>query len=378
MKFTVATKDLSIALRNIEPAVAKRPVLAVLGGVRVEASESGLHLQTTDLDLTIDAQVAARVEATGVAVISAKQLITAAKATKQPHLTIAGDGTDKVHISDGRMNLSVATLPAEDWPNRRSPQELTKVATAGGDELVRAISRVARCASTDQGRPILTGVQFNLDPGSRTLELVSTDSYRLGVTVVRLGSIDGDYTERPILAAGHLKAMARKIPGGTPQVAIHAGSPGGHPSPVVEFRFHATTWTLRPIEGEFPNWQRILPDRNQGGSCEFDAKELGIAVADAAGIRSDSSIPVRLKLGATCSIRMVDGQVGELSQPLSQAIYSPNGTGPMEIAFNPAFLKDALAFVNTDRAVLKVTDPCKPALFLGVDEQCVVMPVRTS
>ncbi|MGQ0680388.1 MAG: DNA polymerase III subunit beta [Actinomycetota bacterium] len=377
MKFTVATEDLAKAIKNVQPAVAKRPICPVLGGIRVEASESRLHLQATDLDLTINAQVDARVEDIGVAVISAKQLTTVAKAIKNPDLTIASGDQDRVHITDGRVNLTLATLPSQDWPNRRSSGHLTSVATVTGDELVRAISRVVRCASGDQGRPVLTGVQFNLDAGSRTAELVATDSYRLGVAAVRMQSVNPDYTERPILAAGPLKAMAAKIPGAS-EVSIYAGCPEGQPCPVVEFRFAATTWRLRAIEGEFPNWRRIVPDGNAGGSFEFDAKELGAAVSDAAGIRTDRSTPVRLNLGPSCSIRMIDGTVGELSQPLTQAVYSPNGTGPMEIAFNPAFLKDAISFLDADRAILRVTDPCKPALFVGVDERCVLMPVRTN
>ena len=377
MKFTVATEYLAKAIKNVQPAVAKKPISPVLGGIRVEASESRLHLQATDLDLTINAQVDARVEEIGVAVISAKQLATAAKAIKNPDLTIASGDQDRVHITDGRVNLTLATLPSEDWPNRREPGDLTSVATVAGDELVRAISRVVRCASGDQGRPVLTGVQVNLDASSRTGELVATDSYRLGVALVRLQSVNPDYTERPILAAAALKAMAGKISGAS-EVWVYAGCPEGQPSPVVEFRFAATTWTLRPIEGQFPNWQRIVPDRTEGGSFEFDAKELGTAVSDAAGIRTDRSTPVRLNLGPSCSVRMIDGNVGELSQPLSRAVYSPNGTGPMEIAFNPAFLKDAISFLDAERAILRVTDPCKPALFVGVDERCVLMPVRTN
>lgn len=381
MKIEITTNELVEAIKGVEPAVAKRPYSPILSGVRLEASASGLSLETTDLDLTIQLLAECATGEAGVVVVPAKQLSHAAKAMNGPAVTIECIATDgpSLSLSDGIKTITVEALSAEEWPNGPSGAGLTKAAMVEARDLGEALGRVATCASNDEGRPVLTGVQFVFDTGDASLELVATDSYRLGIATVEVQSVGEISEQRPIVSARSLKAMSRQLVAKQGPVSIYVGGREGEQRyPTIEFRFGAAQWTMRQIDGEFPNWRRIVPDENKGGSLEFDPKELGNAVTDAAGLRSDKGIPVRVALGDTCSLRMIDGQVGRLSQELRQATYSPNGTGPMEIAFNPAFLKDAVDFVGAERAYLKVTDPCKPALFLGAPKrQCVLMPVRT-
>jgi DNA polymerase III subunit beta len=381
VKIEITTKELVEAIKGVEPAVAKRPYSPILSGVRLEAYRSGLSLETTDLDLTIQFHAECTAGEAGVVVVPAKQMSHAAKAMNGPTVTIESDPADgpSLSLSDGIKTINIETLSAEDWPTGASRTGLTKAAAVEARDLAEALSRVATCASNDEGRPVLTGVQFVFDAEEASLELVATDSYRLGIATLEVQSV-GEISEQcPIVSARSLKAMSRQLFAKQSPVSIYAsGGEGEQRYPTIEFRFGVARWTMRQIDGEFPNWRRIVPDENKGGSLEFDPKELGNAVTDAAGLRSDKSIPVRVALGTICSLRMIDGQVGKLSQELRQAAYSPNGTGPMEIAFNPTFLRDAIDFVGAERANLRVTDPCKPALFLGASKRrCVLMPVRT-
>lgn len=378
MRVEIASKELVEAIKGVEAAVAKRSYVPILTGIRLQASAAGLSLEATDLELTIELLTQAQTAEDGVMVVPAKQLIHAAKAMVGPNVTIQDDagGLPGLSLNCGRKTITIESFSVEDWPQAPSAANLREVATVDSNDLAEALGKVTTCASNDEGRPVLTGVQFVFDSETRSAELVATDSYRLGIATVALQSVGQISQDRPLASARSLKALSRKLTGFRGRVAILANT-GDTELMCLAFEFGTARWTMRQIEGAFPDWHRIVPDESKGGSLEFDPKELSAAVADAAGLRSDKSIPVRVGLGTTCNLRMIDGNVGRLNQELGSATYSPNGTGPMEIGFNPSFLKDAIDFVGTKSVYLRVTDPCKPALFLGSPtRKVVVMPVR--
>lgn len=238
---------------------------------------------------------------------------------------------------------------------------------------------MAPCASTDESRRILTGLQFNLVRSEQRAEIVATDSYRLGVANLDIELIGEALESSAILPARIMRALAKELKRNEGRVGLHVGTAGqaDHQRMLVEFSFAAISWVMRQIEGEFPNWKALLPKDSQGSSFEYDSKELATAVKGAAEIRSEKSIPVRIALGNSCTLRMLDGTAEASSETLESATYSPNGVGPLEIAFNPDFLLGGIAFIGKDQGVMRVSDASKPALFIGDrDDRYLLMPVR--
>jgi DNA polymerase-3 subunit beta len=149
------------------------------------------------------------------------------------------------------------------------------------------------------------------------------------------------------------------------------GSGAGH----VSFVVSEASWTVRTIEGEFPNWRQVVPEA-AGALLEFDPQELTSALRAAGSVRSTTGAPVRLMLDDKCSLAVSEPGLGEMRQVLTRASFSPNGVGPMQVAFNPAYLTDAIAFCGADRGRMWVRDPVKPALLEGTDRRHALMPVR--
>jgi DNA polymerase-3 subunit beta len=135
------------------------------------------------------------------------------------------------------------------------------------------------------------------------------------------------------------------------------------------------TWTVRTIDGEFPNWRQVVPEPG-GGLFEFDPSELTSALRAASAVHHTKGAPVRLMLDGSCSIAVKEQDLGEMREALSGASFSPNGEGSVQIAFNPDYLADALAFCGVERGRMWVRDALKPALLEGPDRRCALMPIR--
>jgi hypothetical protein len=132
---------------------------------------------------------------------------------------------------------------------------------------------------------------------------------------------------------------------------------------------------FEPSEGEFPNWKQLVPNP-EGGSFEFDPEELGSALRAATSVRSTNGAPVRLTLDRACSLALKDPDLGEMREALTEARFSPNRAGAMEVAFNPDYLADAIRFCGAGRGRMWVRDGLKPALFEGPDRRYVLMPIQ--
>ena len=151
--------------------------------------------------------------------------------------------------------------------------------------------------------------------------------------------------------------------------ADHSG--GDH----VAFAVPEASWVVRTIAGEFPNWRQVVPEAG-GALLEFDATELASAVRAATSVGSTIG-PVRLVLDGTCSLSITEHDQVEMRQELAGARFSPNGTGAVQVALNPGYLADAIAFCGAELGRMWVRDALKPVLFEGPDRRYALMPVRT-
>jgi DNA polymerase-3 subunit beta len=378
MQFNVSKKALTAALKAVLPAVPTRPGLPVLAGVRIDAGGNLLSLKATDLELAVEEFVAKEVsvERPGAAVVPAKTLVKALQAMTEDEVTVEseeGEGRPRLDVRAGNRTVTLDAYPADDWPEFPSLTETTSVATADAPALADALERAALCASTDETRPILTAVALSFAEETASLEVVATDSYRLGLVRVRLVAPPVP-PERPLLVPARVaKALAKRLKGER-EVRILT-EPLGDGGSRVAFSFGKADWWVRTVEGEFPNWRQVMPEP-EGGCLEFDASELDSALKAAAAIRGSGAAPVRLELDRACALTLTEPDLGTVREELAEARFSPDGVGPLEVAFNPEYLRDGLRFLGEERGRLWVRDGLKPALFEGSERRYAVMPVR--
>lgn len=380
MRFTLSKKRLIAAVKAVLAAVPTRPGLPVLTGVRIDAGGSLLSVKATDLELAIEEFVAtdAAVDEAGAAIVAAKRLLKALQAMSEDDVTLTatapGEGRPTVDVSAGNRTVSLDASPVEEWPEFPSQEATTRVADVEAPALADALARAELCASTDEARPILTAVALSFDEGAETLEVVATDSYRLGLVRIPLAATPSA-PERPLLVpARTAKALAKRLKGEREVRILTDPGPGVGPRAV--FSFGKADWWVRTIEGEFPNWRQVMPEP-EGGCLEFDASELESALKAACAVRGSGSAPVRLALDGDCALTLSEPDLGTVREELAGARFSPDGVGALEVAFNPEYLRDGIRFAGTDRGRLWVRDGLKAALFEGPDCSYAVMPIRT-
>ncbi len=364
MKFRCERDTLADAVATAQRTVASRSgALPVLQDLRVTATEDGLELIGSDLEITNRVQVPAEVEETGVAVVP-KLLGEIVRKLEQGSVTVTVTGDEAV-ITAGRFSTSLRLKPAEDYPRLASPDgEGVKVDAAA---FAAALRQVVRAASKDDLRPILTGVLLTAHAGG--LRLVATDSYRLavrdlgGVSMLKEG-------QRVLVAAKGLAEVQRLAGDGEIEVVLRERD--------VVFRTSRAEVTARLIEGDFPNYEQLIPSGYPNRLTVV--REALLDALDRVQIvgQNRDNAAVRLAMSADgLELSMSAQDVGNAQETLDAKFEG----GELTAAFNPVFLREGVDAVESAEVALETIDPLKPATLRsadGGDFLYLLMPVRTS
>jgi DNA polymerase-3 subunit beta len=270
-----------------------------------------------------------------------------------------------VEIRSGGVTFHLRTLRAEDFPTLPLPNDTAEVVLPGA-ALVQTISKVARSASRDETRPILTGVLVSAS--GRELRMVATDSYRLSVkeTALEQELAVGFEANVPSRA---LQELARLV-GGAEDAVVGVSVRQNQ----VVFTTGGSVLSSRLIEGQFPNHRQLLPD-----SFLHELTLPGAELADVVrrvSLLAQKNAPLRLAFSEgqlTVSAQTPD--VGEASE----TIPVPFQGEPFEIGFNAEFLRDGLEAVESGDLVLKLMRPDRAGLIEAADGSgfvYLIMPIR--
>lgn len=346
MRATVDRRAFVAALRTVVPAATKGQGIAALAGVRIDVAASGVDLCCTNLDLTIGTTIDAPGSDKGSAIVPAALLLRIVSAMGGESVTVDGDAT-KVAVTSGEAVASLRAIDLDAWPKVAEPDgplvELDAVT-------VDLLARILPMASTDANRPMLGGVHF---VGGRA---ACTDSYRLGV-------LDGLPDLGPAtVPADTLRAVVAD--GAGVQVVVGDRQ--------ASFSVGPTTWTTRLIEGEFPQFARLLPDSSPHALVVDRDAALG-AVRRVQAIGADPQT-VRLHPdGGKLLLSMAAADVGDVTD-----VVSASGDVDFDVAFTAPYLGDLLEAVEPGEVTFGLVDNLKPAVVKDGRLTLLIMPVRTS
>jgi DNA polymerase-3 subunit beta len=345
--------------------VAARATLPVLGGIRISASDDGVEFAGTDLEIFVRVKGEFAVEEKGTTVVPGRLFGDIVRSLQAGRVTMSASDSE-VRLEGGRSEFSLNTLPVADFPETPEIAEAS-VSRVAGSDLARALRQVVKAASTDEARPILTGVLWAVETGS--LRLVATDSYRL--TVRELTVKEGPSEGKSIVPGRALGEFGRHLAGiGDGEAEIRLGESQ------AEFVVGTTRLVTRLIEGEFPNYRQLLPE---GYLNRLSVSREGLLEAvERVGLVAQTNTPLRLHLEEDeIRVTAIESGVAEAWETVGDANYSGEA---MVISFNPRFLADGLEVIDSEKALLEfANDPLKPVLIKGdgrEDFVYLVMPVR--
>ncbi len=206
MKITATRQALLDSLLVVSRAVSARAALQALSGIHISA-DGEPKLRATDMELGLEVGLDGKVEGDGAVVIPGRLLVEVARSLPDGEVTIELRESERdVEITAGSSRFHLRTLPADDFP--RFPESEGDPVELPSQALQETIARVARAASRDEARPVLTGVLVTVE--GEELTMVATDSYRLAVKRTTLESAVAEKLEANIPARA-LRELARLI-----------------------------------------------------------------------------------------------------------------------------------------------------------------------
>ena len=358
MRIRAERDDLADVLSRAGRAVGTRSPLPVLQGLSLEVSGKTMSVTGTDLEVTVRTDLEVEVIHEGRAIIPSRLATEAVR--KLPPGAVALEAKEgEIEITGGGPRFRFRELAIDDYPKLEDP-DLTEAAGVDGDAFAAALGQVMVAASTDDARPILTGVFFEHAEGK--LRLVATDSYRLAVCDVP--AVDADLSG--LVPVRALRELGRTVGGADLQVAV-----GGREAAFASSR---GTLTARVIEGSFPNYRQLLPESYP--SRLRVGREALLDAIDRASLVAEDHIPIRLALssgGVELSVSRQD--VGGETEHVEVEYVGEE----MTIAFNSRYLDDGVSAVDEETVVLDVLDPLKPGVLRGGEGEdflYLLMPVR--
>jgi DNA polymerase-3 subunit beta len=306
----------------------------------------------------------ATVERAGTAVLPARLLVDVVRSLAQSEVTLEQAlGEPDVRLSSGPADFRLRVLPPEDFPRLPEPPSDPAVRVPAG-AFIDTAERVARSASRDETRPHLTGVLVSAS--DRQLRMVATDSYRLSVKETGLDQqIDHDLEVN--VPARTLQELVR-ISSASDEIDIWALENQ------VIFRVDGVTLSSRLVEGRFPNYRQLLPE-----TYEHELRVNRVEVLEVVrriGLLAQKNAPLRLSFAeGNLEVSAQTPDVGRASESLPV----PFKGEPLEIGFNPDFLRDGLESAEGDELVMKLISPLRPGLLESTTDggfTYLVMPIR--
>jgi DNA polymerase III subunit beta len=367
MKLSLSSSELLAQLQTATRVASTRSAVQALSGVMISAAaDSSPELLATDMEIGLRVPLQAEVIRPGSAVLPARLLLDVARALPPEPLTLELRSAEQdVELICGPSTFHLRTLRSEDFPSLPSPSSDTRVELPA-DAFVGTVARVARSASRDETRPVLTGILMSAS--GQELRMVATDSYRLSVKETALeaplqGSLEANV---PARALQELVRIAQQTP--SDSVAVSVGQNQ------VIFELGDIVLSSRLIDGQFPNYRQLLPE-----SVEHELRLASAELTDVVrriSLLAQKNAPLRLSFGeGTLTVSAQTPDVGEASE----AIPVPFHGEPFEIGFNPEFLRDGLESIDSQELVLKLISPLRPGLIESPDTGdfvYLIMPIR--
>ena len=349
-----------------------RPSQPVLAGLVLTAQKDGLVLSAYDHEVSARAEIEAVVETEGTVVVSGRLLSDITRNLPAAPVTLALNGT-RVDVTCGRSSFTVPTMPISDYPVL--PTMPTSSGTIPSAVFAQAVAQVQVAAGRDESLPAFTGVRIEIENG--TVTLAATDRYRLAVRELVWSPDTPGFAAQALVPARTLSEVAKGLTSGD-NLTI-ALSSGGAGEGLMGFENEGRHTTTRLLDGDFPNFRKLLP-QEPTSIVYVDTDEL-LGAVNRVALVAEKNQPVRINVSGSEIELSAGGDEAHATELLDGSLDGE----PIEISFNPQFLAEGLAALRAPVTRISCTTPAKPAIFTGVAErgapanteyQYLLMPVR--
>lgn len=373
MKLAIEKGDLQRGLGRLQAIVEKRSSMPILANVLATASGKGdagkLELAATDLEVGIRGVQPAKVSKAGALTISARKLYDIVRELPDETIQLEATSNGYLDLRCGRSRFTLAGTNAEEYPSLPdfSPGQMVRLPAA---VLSQMIDGTMYAASLDETRYNLNGVYFEVHADTARIRMVATDGHRLALVERTAGSdvtslASGVIIPRKGLA--ELKRLVDEADADEVEIGFEANS--------GLVRSGDVTLVMRLIEGEFPNYQQVIP-KHSDHHLVLPAEALVRALRRVALLSAEHSRAVKVDLAE--GRLLLSSRTPELGD--AQEELDVDYAGPaLSIGFNVRYLLDCLGALGAKEVRLGLRDGSSPVEVRPTDDLesvAVVMPMR--
>ena len=365
MRFTCEKNMLVTGLNIAGRTVAQKSTLSVLEGLLCTAGD-GLTLTGYNMETAIQYNIEAEVSEAGTCILPAKLFGDIIRRLPEGPVTVVVDSNYKVSIRAGYASFNISAESAEDYPELPDVSGGRKVSMPQR-ELKNMIAGTIFAVSENQGRPIHTGVKFEVEENA--ISTIAVDGFRLARRTYHPAESTGRVMNFVVPAAG-LKEVEKILTDTEEDVAFILG--GKH----ILFEIGGATLICRLLEGDFLDWRRVVPTNCPLRLCA-NVSDLTASIERVGLIVSEKyKSPVRCVFSNQVVRMRTNNTIGAAEDQCSIA-----GDGrELEIGFNVRYLADALRAVPSEEVTLELTNGLSPIVLTPVDDKhdfaYMVLPVR--
>ncbi|HTL96858.1 MAG TPA: DNA polymerase III subunit beta [Gemmatimonadaceae bacterium] len=367
MRFTIAREKLQDGLSAVIATVPAKTTLPVLSNILLETNERGIRLSGTDLDMAVSTEVTADVESQGAITVPAKKLAEIVRELPSAPVRISAVGEQKITLECGRSRFRLLGLPRDEFPTFPVVRFSESWRIKSG-ELQKLIAHTSFAVSTEESRPILNGVLWELR-GDR-MRMVATNGHRLAKIDVPVAGQNGR-SEDLIIPPKALEQLRRLFPA-EEDLEIARGE--NH----LGFRSPLTAVFTRLIEGPYPPYEQVIP-RDNDRIALADKNALSQALKRMSVVASDQTHRIRMSFNAGMAKFSV--QTPDLGEAQDELPVTYEGDA-LDIGFNASYLLEILRNMPTDEVRLTFKAPERAATVEPVgwndpaQYMCLIMPLR--
>lgn len=345
-----------------------KSTLPILSNILLETKNNSLKLVATDLEIGVTHDISVKTEMEGAVTISAKRFFDVVKELPQDkEITISAKKNNIVNIECENLFFKLMGLPKEEFPKLPEFKDRDTIIISQ-PLLKRLLTMTAFAMSYDQTRYVLNGTLFVIGPG--LVRLVATDGRRLSMIENEL-QLPKEFEKNPKMIIVPTKAALEllRVLGeeGEAKIILNENQ--------VLFNLGQTTIISRLVEGEFPNYEQVVP-KELKDKLKVNRESFLLAVKRASILTSQESQAIKLELSKDkMVISKVTPELGESREELSVDYKGPD----LVIGFNPNYLMDVLKNLDKSEVAMELSSPEKPGVLRTEDGYIyVVLPMQLS
>ena len=365
MKLQILQESFAKAIILASRFTTTRAQLPILGNILLVATKTKLNIASTNLEISTSTSLGAKVDREGEISIPSKVLSELVSNLPKDTLSLEAE-KEHLKIMSSSFTSTILGMDPSDFPKVPTGVHKEKSFTLPKEDFSSGLSKVIFSSSIDETRPLLTGVLFLLS--KEGLTLVATDGFRLSRKIIKTSSFKGN--SKFILPKTILTEVGRF--GENEEVIFEIQEKEKQ----VVFEIGDTILSSRLLEGEFPDYEKIIP-KTSITKISLDREDLLRAVKLSAPFSRDSANIVKIKvLKEGITISAESSSAGSQETKVEAKV---EGESKQEVAFNYKFLEDLLNCIKGEEVRIELSSTDKAGIFLDPSDENylhLIMPVK--